>query len=144
MLPRYTCRMLDITPQLRRELRAKAHHLHPVVSVGQHGLSPTVLHEIDVALSAHGLIKVRVFSEDRDERDRMLVAIAEALEASPVQHLAGGCVLAACGATGVPAVASSLPALDAPCSDGLAAGSGSYASPSLSTDPPPPRTPLRW
>jgi hypothetical protein len=62
---------------------------------------------------------------------------------SPVQHLAGGCVLAACGATGVPAVASSLPALDAPRSDGLAAGRGSYASPSLSTDPPPPRTALR-
>lgn len=62
---------------------------------------------------------------------------------SPVQHLAAGCVLAACGATAVPAVASSLLALDAPRSDGLAAGRGSYASPSLSTEPPPPRTALR-
>jgi hypothetical protein len=63
---------------------------------------------------------------------------------SPVQHLAGGCsVLTACGATAVPALASSLPALDAPRADGLSAGRDSYASPSLSTDPPPPRIALR-
>lgn len=79
--------MLVITPQQRRELRAKAHHLHPVVSVGQHGLTPTVLHEIDVALNAHGLVKIRVFSDARDERDAMLARIADELAASPVQHL---------------------------------------------------------
>ena len=63
---------------------------------------------------------------------------------SPVQHLASGCgVATACGATAAPALASSLPAPDAHRTDGLAAGRGSYASPSLSTDPPPPRIALR-
>lgn len=63
---------------------------------------------------------------------------------SPAQHLAGGCgVLTACGATAVPALASSFPAPDAPRADGLSAGRDSYASPSLSTDPPPPRIALR-
>ena len=61
--------MLEISPHERRALRAQAHHLHPVVTIGQHGLTPTVLTEIDLALNAHGLIKVRVFLDDRDERE---------------------------------------------------------------------------
>jgi len=52
----------------RRALRAKAHHLHAVVAIGQHGLTPSVLHEIDVNLIAHELIKIRVFSDARAER----------------------------------------------------------------------------
>jgi len=68
-------------------LRAKAHHLHPVVSIGQHGLTPAVLHEIDVSLKAHELIKVRVWSDARADRDAMLTRICDALDAAPVQHL---------------------------------------------------------
>jgi putative YhbY family RNA-binding protein len=79
--------MIELTSQRRRELRAQAHVLHPVVAVGQHGLTPHVMHEIDVALRAHGLIKVRVFSDDRGQRDTMLARIADELDAAPVQHL---------------------------------------------------------
>jgi putative YhbY family RNA-binding protein len=79
--------MEALTPAQRRELRAKAHHVHPVVIVGQHGLTPAVLHEIDVNLLAHGLIKVRVFSEDRGEREAMLERICAALDAASVQHI---------------------------------------------------------
>jgi putative YhbY family RNA-binding protein len=79
--------MLAITPQQRRELRAKAHHLHPVVSIGQHGLTPQVLHEVDVALKAHELVKVRVLGDDRGAREAMLARIADELDAAPVQHL---------------------------------------------------------
>jgi putative YhbY family RNA-binding protein len=79
--------MIEITPQQRRALRAQAHPLHPVVSVGQAGLTPRVLHEIDVALRAHGLVKVRVFSDDRAQREAMLAQVAHALDAAPVQHL---------------------------------------------------------
>jgi putative YhbY family RNA-binding protein len=76
-----------LTPIERRELRAKAHHLHPVVSVGQHGLTAAVLHEIDVNLIAHELIKVRVFSDDRGERETLLQSICAELDAAPVQHI---------------------------------------------------------
>lgn len=63
---------------------------------------------------------------------------------SPAQHLASGCgVLAACGAAAAPPVSSSLLALDAPRADGLAARRHAYASPTLSFDPPPPRSALR-
>jgi len=54
--------MNPLTPSQRRALRAKAHHLDPVVTIGHHGLTPAVLHEIDVALLAHELVKIRVFS----------------------------------------------------------------------------------
>ena len=79
--------METLAPAKRRALRAKAHHLHPVVSIGHHGLTPAVLHELDVNLLAHELIKVRVFSDLRDERDAMLQRICAALGAAPVQHI---------------------------------------------------------
>ena len=79
--------METLAPAQRRALRAKAHHLHPVVSIGQHGLTPAVLHELDINLLAHELIKVRVFSDQRDEREAMLQQICAALDATPVQHI---------------------------------------------------------
>jgi len=79
--------METLTPAARRALRAKAHHLHPVVSVGQHGLTPGVLHEIDVSLTAHELVKIRVFGDSRAEREALLARICAALGAAAVQHL---------------------------------------------------------
>lgn len=83
----YTAAMPSVDPVMRRALRARAHHLHPVVAVGQHGLTPAVLREIDRALKAHELIKVRVFSDDRQARTALLDEICAALGAEPVQHL---------------------------------------------------------
>src|SRR5438309_2806534 len=71
----------------RRALRARAHHLDPVVAIGQHGLTPSVIHEIDVALLAHELIKIRVFSDDRAARAALLDEVARTLDAAPVQQL---------------------------------------------------------
>lgn len=71
----------------RRELRSKAHHLDPVVTIGQQGLVSAVLDEIDRALSAHGLVKVRVMDDSRIERESLLDQIADRLEAGRVQHI---------------------------------------------------------
>lgn len=79
--------MDPLLPAFRRELRARAHHLHPVVSIGHHGLTPAVLREIDVALIAHELIKVRLGSDDRDERIAMNARICDALDCGPVQQI---------------------------------------------------------
>jgi RNA-binding protein len=79
--------MLSLTPTERRALRARAHRLHPVVRVGQQGLTTSVLHEIDVNLLAHELIKVRVFSADHVAREELLARICTELEAAPVQHI---------------------------------------------------------
>ena len=79
--------MRTLTPAERRAFRAKAHSLHPFVTIGQHGLTPAVLHEIDDNLVAHELIKIRVFNDDRGERETLLAQICGDLDAAPVQHL---------------------------------------------------------
>ena len=68
-------------------MRADAHHLDPVVMVGGDGLTEPVLKETDAALKAHGLIKVRMFSDERDTRAQALVQLAESLNAAAVQHI---------------------------------------------------------
>ncbi|HFC3018390.1 TPA: ribosome assembly RNA-binding protein YhbY [Neisseria gonorrhoeae] len=69
------------------ELKARAHHLHPVVMVGQQGLTDAVIKETDAALTAHELIKVRVFGDDRAERIEICNTLCEAVDAQPVQHI---------------------------------------------------------
>jgi putative YhbY family RNA-binding protein len=78
---------LTLTTAARREHRANAHHLDPVVAIGNDGLTPAVEREIDLALNAHGLIKVRVFSDDRDNRNTIFASLADSLGAAPVQHI---------------------------------------------------------
>lgn len=78
---------ITLTPAQRKVHRADAHHLDPVVLVGGDGLSPSVKKEIDNALNAHGLIKVRVFSDDRAARELMLKTLADELDAAPIQHI---------------------------------------------------------
>ncbi|MDO9291652.1 MAG: YhbY family RNA-binding protein, partial [Hydrogenophaga sp.] len=78
---------ITLTPAQRKVHRADAHHLDPVVLVGGDGLSPSVKKEIDNALKAHGLIKVRVFSDDRAARELMLKTLADELDAAPIQHI---------------------------------------------------------
>ena len=72
---------IQLTPAERREQRANAHHLDPVVLVGGDGLTPAVKKEIDAALNAHGLIKVRVFNDDRVARELMYQELTAELNA---------------------------------------------------------------
>lgn len=78
---------IQLTPAQRKEYRALAHHLSPVVMIGNDGLTDAVKKETDAALSAHGLIKIRVFSDDRVAREGMLQTLADALDAAPIQHI---------------------------------------------------------
>ena len=78
---------IQLTSSQRRDRRALAHHLDPVAVVGGDGLTPAVVREIDLALRAHGLIKVRIFSDDRAAREAMFAQLAEQLDAAPIQHI---------------------------------------------------------
>ena len=73
--------MLKLTPAERSELRSQAHGLKPVVLIGDAGLTPAVMKEIDAGLNVHGLIKVRVFGDDRDARLGMYETICAELGA---------------------------------------------------------------
>jgi len=77
--------MLDATD--RKALRARAHHLEPVVMIGEAGLTRAVLDETDRALRAHELIKVRVLGDDRDQRLAMSTEICSALGCTAVQSI---------------------------------------------------------
>lgn len=85
--------MIELTPTQRRSLRAAAHHLNPVVSISSKGLTPTVLGEIDRCLSAHELIKVRLYGIEREQRDALQTEICTTLNCAPVQHIGNLLVL---------------------------------------------------
>jgi len=78
---------IHLTPAQRKVHRAQAHHLSPVVMIGNDGLTDAVKKETDGALNAHGLIKVRVFSDDRTAREAMFQTLSEDLNAAPIQHI---------------------------------------------------------
>ena len=78
---------IQLTPSQRKAHRAQAHHLDPVVMIGGDGLTPAVQKEVDAALNAHGLIKVRVFTDDRTAREAIFTALADELNAAPIQHI---------------------------------------------------------
>jgi RNA-binding protein len=76
-----------LSPGTRRALRARAHALRPVVMIGSAALTGPVHAEIERALAAHELVKIRVLGAERDGRDALLEAICQASGAHPVQHL---------------------------------------------------------
>ena len=78
---------MPISVKQRRQLTGMAHQLKPVVIIGQRGLSEAVLNELEVAIDAHELIKVRVNAGDRDERQKMIGTICEKCAADFVQSI---------------------------------------------------------
>ena len=78
---------LSITPQQRKSLKADAHDLSPVVMVGGDGLTPAVIKEAKLAINHHGLIKIRVFGDDREARVAIYEELCDKLDAAPVQHI---------------------------------------------------------
>ncbi len=79
--------IIELESKMRSALRAAAHPLRPVVQIGDKGLSDAVLKEIDRALAAHGLIKVRVSGDDREQRLAMQNDVCERLDCAAVHHL---------------------------------------------------------
>lgn len=71
----------------RKRLKARAHALHPILQLGDKGLTDAVIAEIDRALAHHELIKVRAAPLNRDEREVALASICERTGAAAVQHI---------------------------------------------------------
>jgi RNA-binding protein len=78
---------LILTSAQRQALKARAHGLRPVVLMGAAGLTEKVLREIDRALTAHALIKIKVPNDDRSERTQIAADVAEKLSAANVQSI---------------------------------------------------------
>jgi len=71
----------------RRALRRIAHHLDPVVTIGDAGLSEGVLKETERALEDHELIKIRLPGAGREDRQALAEAICAACKAELVQSI---------------------------------------------------------
>ena len=75
-----------MNPVLKKNLKAQAHALNPVVMIGQAGLTEEVLKEINIALDVHELIKIRIRAE-RDERKEISLQIAQSTLAENIQSI---------------------------------------------------------
>ncbi len=78
---------ISLSPRQRARLKARAHVLEPVVQVGQAGASEAVCAEVDRALTAHGLIKVRLGGADRLSRTEICDALCAHTGAASVQQV---------------------------------------------------------
>lgn len=68
-------------------LKALSHHKKPIVTIGNKGLTESVLNEIHVGLKAHELIKIQVSGDDRQARSKLLQEICKASGAEPINHI---------------------------------------------------------
>ena len=78
---------LSLTARQRARLKGRAHALEPVVVIGQAGLSETVVAEVERALTAHGLIKVKLAGADRADREALTSDICEKTGSVAVQNV---------------------------------------------------------
>ncbi|NDU86246.1 MAG: YhbY family RNA-binding protein [Ferrovum sp.] len=76
-----------LSPAQRVALRQKAHALNPVVLLGQAGLTDAVMLEIERALRAHELIKIKAKGSEKEDRTALIDAICSRLSAAPVQQI---------------------------------------------------------
>jgi RNA-binding protein len=84
---------MSLTPKVKQQLKAKAHKLNPIVLIGNKGVTPAVIKEIDLTLNDHELVKIRLSITDRDAKKAAAVEISELLKAEIVQLIGNICVL---------------------------------------------------
>lgn len=78
---------ISLTPRERSHLKGRAHALEARVQIGHAGVTDAVAAEVDRALTAHELIKVKILGDDRHERAEIADAIAERTDAALVQSV---------------------------------------------------------
>lgn len=78
---------VSLNARQRARLKALAHALEPIIQIGKTGVQDAVTAEVNTALTAHGLIKVKINDPDRDEREQIATAIAAATDAAIVQRV---------------------------------------------------------
>ncbi len=78
---------MPLTEPQKKYLRRLGHDRNPIVLVGQNGVSPNLIAELDRALHDHELVKVRARVGDRDERDAILAELAASTRSELVQRI---------------------------------------------------------
>ena len=83
----FTIPPMELSERQRKYLRGLGHALNPVLLLGQHGVTPAVVAEMQRALHDHELIKVKFRGADREARDAGLAELATATGSSLVQRI---------------------------------------------------------
>ena len=78
---------MALSPSQRRYLRSLAHDLSPVILLGAKGATDAVLKELDLALSHHELVKVKLSGGDKDERQVQIDFLSQGTHAESVQQV---------------------------------------------------------
>lgn len=79
-----------MTSKERAELRAKANPLEPIFQIGKEGISENLIAQLDDALDARELLKVRIHLETAPMKPREFAAeLSEALGAEIIQVIGG-------------------------------------------------------
>jgi len=78
---------MALNSKQRKQLKGEAHHLKPVIQVGQHGISESLIAETDSALNIHELIKVQIQQGERDERSVAAEKLCQATQAELVHSI---------------------------------------------------------
>lgn len=76
-----------------KQLKALAHKLKPIVTVGQHGMKDSIGEELDIALNFHQLVKLKVNLGDRDARDALITELSNKYKAELIQRIGNIAVL---------------------------------------------------
>lgn len=85
--------MNELTVKQRQYLKGLAHGLQPVVMIGNNGLTPAVIKEIQLNINAHELIKIKILGDDREVREALIPQILAETESQFVQHIGKQIVL---------------------------------------------------
>ncbi len=86
-MPAAETKVDGLSERQKKFLRRLAHDRRPVVMLGNNGLTPAVLAEIDAALDFHELVKIKIAGSEREERENIISRIATSSDAFLVQRI---------------------------------------------------------
>ncbi|TNC80568.1 MAG: ribosome assembly RNA-binding protein YhbY [Oleiphilus sp.] len=78
---------MTLTAAQKKQYRAIAHNLNPIIIVGDKGLTEPLMEELDRALNDHELIKIKIAAGDRDDRAKLIEEISDKSDAELVQSI---------------------------------------------------------
>ncbi len=78
---------MSLSQDQKKRLRTIGHQLNPIVTVGDKGLTASVITEVERALNDHELIKVKVVTEDREDKKKMINELIAQTGATLVQTI---------------------------------------------------------
>jgi len=78
---------MSLSNQQKRHLRGLTHSLKPIILMGQHGMTDSLMSEINLALEKHELIKIKLVAGDKEDKKRLIEHIAKKSKAEVIQTI---------------------------------------------------------